>query len=330
MKMRTVVNLVAIGAFGLAATAAPAFAQKADPAANYPNRPIRIVVPFSAGGQPDIFSRMTSEKVTEALGQPIIVDNRPGAGGMLGSRIVAEATPDGHTLLAISAGHVIGPAVRKVPYDTLRDFAGITMLYNAAYVLVVPSNLGLKTTQELIALAKAKPGQLNFASAGTGSGTHFAAEMFKHAAGIDIVHVPYKGIPEALNDTLAGRVQIFMSPLANVAPLVKDGRLRALGVSSEKRISIHPDIPTLAEAGLPGFRWDSWGALFAPSKTPRPIVTRLNREYTAALNHPDIQKRMRALGVEPAPVMPADLDKLVAQELAVVLKLARAARIEPQ
>jgi tripartite-type tricarboxylate transporter receptor subunit TctC len=329
MKMRKAGYAIVLGGLGLALSAASALAQKAE-SGSYPNRPIRIVVPFSPGGQPDIFARMTSEKVTEAFGQQIIVDNRPGAGGMLGSRIVAEATPDGHTLLAISAGHVIGPAVRKVPYDTLRDFAGITMLYNAAYVLVVPSNLGPKSAQELIALAKSRPGQLNYASAGTGSGTHFAAEMFKHAAKIDIVHVPYKGIPEALNDTLAGRIQIFMSPLANVAPLVKDGRLRALGVSSPARISIHPEIPTLAEAGLPGFRWDSWGALFAPSKTPRPIVMRLHREYTAALRHPDVEKRMRALGVEPAPMSPADLDKLVAQELAVVLKLARTAGIEPQ
>jgi tripartite-type tricarboxylate transporter receptor subunit TctC len=330
MAMRTRSNGFLCLATCVALGAPTAFAQKAEPASVYPIRPIRVVVPFTPGGQPDIFSRMVAEKLSDALGQQTVVDNRPGAGGMVGSRIVVEANADGHTLLSISAAHVIAPAVRKVPYDTLRDFSGITMLYNAAYLLVVPPALGVKTVQELMALAKSQPGKLNFASAGAGSGTHFAGELFKHAAKIDVVHVPFRGIPEAMNDTMTNRVQFFMAPLASSVALVKDGRLRALGVSSTTRVGVHPDIPTIAESGLPGFRWDSWGALFAPAKTPRAIVNRLNREITGILGQPDIQKRMRALGAEPAPSTPAELDKLVATEHATVMKLAKIAGIVPQ
>lgn len=321
----------AVSAAAFSIVSAPAVcAQKSDAPANFPIRPVRIVVPFTPGGQPDIFARMIGEKLTEALGQQIVVDNRTGAGGMVGSKIVADAGPDGYTLLSTSASHVILPAVRKVPFDTLKDFAGVTMQYNAAYLLVVPPALGLKTVKELIAIAKAKPGQLNFASAGTGSGTHFAAEMFKHAADINIVHVPYRGIPEAMADTMTNRVQLFMSPLASASALMKEGRIRALGVSSARRISIYPDLPTIAESGLPGFQWDSWGALFAPAKTPRAIVDKLNSEITAILRRADVQKAMRALGAEPTPTTPAELDKIVAREHAMVLKVAKSAGIEPQ
>lgn len=311
-------------------SAPAALAQKVDPAAGFPSRPIRFIVPFTPGGQPDIFSRMIAQKIGEDLGQQVVVDNRPGAGGMIGSRIVAEATPDGHTLLSISAAHSIGPSVRKLPYDTRRDFAGVSMAYNAAYLLIVPPSLNVKTTQDLIALAKARPGQLNLASAGRGSGTHFAGEMFKHAAGIDVVHVPYKGIPEATNDIMSGRVQLFMAPLASSVPLIRDGRIRALGVTSPKRVNVLPDVPTIAEGGLKDFRWDSWGAIFAPARTPRAVVNKLNAAITNALRQPDIEKRMRALGAEPAPTTPEALDKFVVQDLAMVAKLAKVAGIQPE
>ena len=331
MVMRPVAQAVVVATACLVAAVPPVFsAQRADEAAGYPSRPIRIVVPFTPGGQPDIFSRMVGQKAGEALGQQIVVDNRPGAGGMIGSRIVAEANPDGHTLLSISAAHAIGPSVRKLPYDTRRDFAGVTMTYNTAYLLVVPPALAAKTAQELIALAKSRPGQLNLASAGAGSGTHFAGEMFKHAAGIDVVHVPFRGIPEAMTDIMANRVQLFMAPLASSVPLVREGRLRALGVSSAKRVSVLADVPTIAESGLSGFRFDSWGAIFAPAKTPRAIVNKLNREMTGALGQPDIQKQMRALGAEPAPTTPAELDKFIVEELATIAKLATMAGITPQ
>ena len=325
-----VLNALFSAAACLALGAPAAAAQKADPAAKFPVRPIRIIVPFTPGGQPDIFSRMIAQKAGEMLGQQIVVDNRPGAGGSIGSRIVAESNPDGYTMLSISAAHVIGPSVRKLPYDTRKDFAGISMTYNTAYLLVVPPTLGVKSTQELIALARSKPGQLNLASAGRGSGTHFAGEMFKHAAAIDVVHVPFKGIPEATNDIMAGRVQLFMAPFASAVPLARDGRLRALGVSSPKRNSVLPDLPTIAEGGLAGFRFDSWGAIFAPGKTPRATISKLNQAITGALRLPDIEKRMQALGAEPAPTTPAELDQIVAREVAEIQKLAKLAGIQPE
>ncbi len=331
MSARPLTNALLSASACLAFGAADVLAQNTDPAAGFPNRPIRVIVPFSPGGQPDVFARMVGQKMAESLGQQIVVDNRTGAGGMVGSRIVAEANPDGYTLLSISAAHTILPSVRKLPYDTRRDFAGISMAYNAAYLLVVPTALNVKTTQDLITLAKSRPGQLNLASAGLGSGTHFAGEMFKHAAAaVDLVHVPSKGIPEATNDLIAGRVQLFMAPLASSVTLIRDGRMRALGVTSPQRSSVLPEIPTIAEAGLKDFRWDSWGAIFAPAKTPRAIVTQLNREMTNALRLPDVQKTMRNLGVEPAPTTPAELDKFVVRDLLMVAKLAKVAGIQPE
>ena len=300
-------------------------------AQSYPSRPIRIVVGFTPGGQPDIFARLIAVKLTESLGQQVVVDNRPGAGGTIGTQLVAEASPDGHTLISVSTAHVITPSVRaKLPYDTLKDFAGITVTATATYLLVVPPALGVKSVQEFVALAKAKPGQLNFSSAGTGSGTHFAGEMLKQSAGIDVVHIPFKGIPESLTDVVAGRVQFSMAPIASSVSLVKEGRLRALGVSSKQRSGIYPDIPTIAEAGLPGFDWNSWGALLAPAKTPRAIINRLNREVTRILLLPDVEQRLRALGAEPAPTTPAQLDKHIAEQVRAVAQLARKAGIEPQ
>ena len=299
-------------------------------ATDFPTRPIRIVVGFTPGGQPDIFSRLIGGKLGEALGQPVVVDNRPGAGGAIGTKIVADSNPDGHTLLSVSASHVIAPAVRKLNYDPIRDFSGVTQMYNASYLLVAAPGLGVKNVRELIAMAKAKPGALNFSSAGTGSGTHFAGEVFKDAAKIDVVHVPYKGIPEAMNDTMTNRVQFFMAPLASSVNLVREGRLVSLGVTSLKRVTIYPDIPTIAESGLPGFEFDSWGGLLAPSKTSRAIITRLNLEVGKALNAPDIQQRMRALGAEPAPTTPEAFDRQIAREMALIGSIAKRAGILPQ
>lgn len=311
--------------------ALPLAAVSSASAQSYPSRPIRIVIGFTPGGQPDIYARLIATRLTESLHQQVVVDNRPGAGGVIGAQLVADASPDGHTLLSVSSAHAISPAVRaKLPYDTLKDFAGVTMTATATYVLVVPPALGVKTVQEFIALAKAKPGQLNFSSAGTGSGTHFAGEVLKQSANIDVVHVPYKGIPESLTDTVAGRVQFSMAPIASSVTLVKDGRLRALGVSSKQRSSIYPDIPTIAESGLPGFDWNTWGALLAPAKTPRSIINKLNREVTRILLLPDVEQRLRALGAEPVPTTPAQLDKFIAEQVRVVAQLAKKAGIEPQ
>jgi tripartite-type tricarboxylate transporter receptor subunit TctC len=234
--------------------------------ADYPKRPIRIVVPFTPGGQPDIFTRLIIPGLAESFKQQVIADNRPGAGGSIGSKIVAEAAPDGYTLLSVSSGHTINPFVYKLPYDTLKDFAGITRTYSAPFLLVAPMSLGVRSVKDLIELAKARPGQLNFASAGNGSGTHFAGEMLKLSAAIDVVHVPYRGITESLTDITAGRVQFFMAPMGSAAQLVRDGRIRGLGVSSLKRVSALADIPTIAESGLPGFEWDAWGSIYLPGE----------------------------------------------------------------
>jgi tripartite-type tricarboxylate transporter receptor subunit TctC len=292
---------------------------------------VRIVIPFTPGGQPDIVARMMAPKLSEFLGQQVVVDNRPGAGGIIGSRIVATSSPDGYTLLSISAAHVATPAVRANPgFDTVKDFAGVTIMANAAYYLVVPPSLEVKTVRDLIALAKARPGQLNFTSAGTGSATHFGGEMFKHSAGIDIVHVPHKGIPEALTDTMAGRVQIFMAPFGSTAGLIKDGKLRALAVSTPQRTRMNPEIPTIAESGVPGFSLSSWGALFAPAKTPRAIIDKLNREVGRALKVPDVEQRLHAVGIESAHSTPAELDKFVAEQLKLAVALAQKAGIKPE
>jgi len=242
----------------LLGASAPALAQKSDPAKGYPSRPVRVVVPFTPGGQPDIVARLIAPRLTDALGQQVIVDNRPGAGGMIGSRIVASANADGHTLLSISGAHVVTPAVRaNLGYDTVKDFAGVTRTYSAAYYLVVPVTLAVRTVPDLIALAKSKPGQLNFTSAGTGSATHFGGEMFKARAGIDVVHVPHRGIPEALTEVMTGRVHYFMAPFGSTVGLIRDGKLRALAVSTPQRTRMNPEIPTIAESGLAGFRYDS-------------------------------------------------------------------------
>lgn len=332
MVVRFAINAVFAGSVWLVfGTPALSSAQAADRAAGFPSRPIRVVVPFTPGGQPDIVARLIAPKLTEALGQQVVVDNRPGAGGMIGARIVAAANPDGHTLLSVSAAHVVTPAVRaNLGYDPVKDFAGITMTINSAYFLVVPPSFEAKTVKDLVALAKAKPGQLNFSSAGRGSSTHFAAEMFKQAAAIDVVHVPHRGIPEALTDIMTGRVHFFMAPFASAITLVKEGRLRALGVTSPRRSRAYPDVPTIAESGLPGFRYDSWGAVFAPAKTRRTVVDKLNGEIVRVLKLPETEQRLLALGVEAAPTTPAQLDRFIAEQVAAAAQLARKAGIKPE
>ncbi len=295
----------------------------------FPNKPLRVVVGFSAGSVVDVSARVIAQKLTESWNQQVVVDNRPSAGGIIAAQTVAHANPDGYTLLSVSASHAVAPAIyAKLPYDTLKDFAGITTTVNSPAVLVVNPALGVKSVKELIALAKAKPGQLNFSSGGIGSATHFSAELFKSMAGIDVAHVPYKGIPEALTETMTGRVQYFLSPLAVALPMMKEGKVLALAVSSAKRVAVIPDVPTIAEAGVPGYRWDTWFGLLVPAKTPAPIIARLNREITRILNLPDVRQRWTALGTEPIPSTAAEFDRLIARDIADLTKLARAANIK--
>jgi tripartite-type tricarboxylate transporter receptor subunit TctC len=330
LSVRNKVTLL-VAAISCSVSAGALGAQASDPAAAFPSRPVRFVIGFTPGGQPDITARIIAVKLTEAFGQQVVVDNRPGAGGTIGTKIVADATPDGHTLLSVSSSYAISPSIyAKLPYDPRRDLAGITTTATAPYMLVVPNSLPVKSVQDLIALAKAKPGQLNFSSAGTGSGTHFAAEVFKSAAQIDVLHVPYKGVPEALTDAITGRTQFFMTPPATLGTLVKDGKIRAIGVTGKQRVPSYPDIPTIAESGVPGFYWVTWAGMLAPSKTPRAIIDKLNREIVKALKMPDVQQRYAALGADPAPITPTEFDKHIDMEITRVSELARKAGIKPQ
>ena len=301
----------------------------ADGAASYPTKPIRIVIGFSAGSTVDISARVIGQKLTETWKQQVIPDNRPSAGGIIAAQTVASANPDGYTLLSVSASHAVAPAIySKLPYDTVRDFAGITTTVSVPAVLIVSPSLGVKTVKDLVAMAKAKPGQVLFSSGGIGSATHFSAELFQSLAGINVQHVPYKGIPEAVTEAMVGRVQFMMSPLSNAFPFIKEGKLVALGVSPAKRVSVLPNVPTIAEAGVPGYQWQTWFGLLAPAKTPRPIITKLNHEITRILDLPESRERWNALGCDPVPIAPEAFDKYVASEIALFTKLAKAANIK--
>jgi tripartite-type tricarboxylate transporter receptor subunit TctC len=304
-------------------------AQQAGDAADYPNRAVRILVGFTPGGGPDITARYVGQKLTDAWKQQVIVDNRPGAGGTIAANLVARAVPDGYTLLSVSSAHAVAAAIySKLPYDTFKDFAGITETASSSYVLVVAPSLGIRSVADLIAAARAKPGQLNFSSAGVGSGTHFAAEMFKAMAAIDVVHVPFKGIPESLTETMTGRVQFFMAPIANSVNLVKDGKLVALAVSSTNRDPLLPAVPTVADAGVPGFESILWFGLLTASGVPRPVIAKLNREIVRILNDADTRQRFDPIGMTPRPLSPEAFDKLIRDDVAAFSKIARAAGIK--
>ena len=305
------------------------YAWGVDAAADFPSRPIRILVPYQPGGLPDIAARLIGPRLVDAWKQPVVVDNRAGAGGIIGTEIVAKAAADGHTLLMSSPAHATLPAIHaKLPFDVLKDFSGITITSSGAYLLVVPPSVGAKTVKELVALAKARPGQLNFASAGIGTGTHFAAELFNDLAGVDAVHVAYKGIPDALTDTIGGRVQFFMPPLASAAGLVKEGKLLALAVT--QRVTGYESIPTLEESGVGGYTWQAWAGLLAPAKTPRAIVNKLNAEVSRILTLPDVKQRMVALGADAVPMTAAAFDKMLAEQVALATRLARKAGMKAQ
>ena len=314
-----------------AAMAIAAHAQTADPAADYPAKPIRIVVGFTPGGGPDITARYIAQKLGESWKQQVVVENRPGAGGTIAAGFVANATADGYTLLSVSSAHAVAPAIYpKLPYDTTRDLAGVTLSATSKYLLVVPPSLGAKSVRDLLAMARARPGHLNFCSAGVGSGTHFAGELFKSMAGIDVVHVPFKGIPEALTETMTGRVQFFMAPIANSVNLVREGKLAALAVSSAERDALVPDLPTIAEAGVPGYESILWFGLLTSSKTPRPIIAKLNREVVRILSGAEAKARWMPIGLEPRPTTPAAFDKLIAEDIATFSRLAKAGDIRAE
>lgn len=300
-------------------------------AQSWPTKPVRIVVPFTAGSATDILARTFGQKLSESWGQPVVIDNRPGAGGSIGAGIVAKSPPDGYTLLVHSAAYAVNPSMYPdLPYDTRKEFVEIAPLGGQPNVLVVAPASGIKSVKELVALAKEKPGTLNYGSAGTGSGTHINAEKFKLATGIDAVHVPYKGTPEALTDTMAGRVTYFFSPISAALPQIKEGKLVALAVSSAQRASSLKDVPTVVEAGVPGFDYNLWVGLFGPAGLPADLVERINKDVQRALASPEIKERFANLGAEALPMTPAEFKKFASDEMDVSAKIVKAAGIKAQ
>jgi tripartite-type tricarboxylate transporter receptor subunit TctC len=308
-----------------------ALAAAAAAAQDYPSKPIRIVLGFSAGSTTDILARTVGQKMNEAWGQPVLVENRPSAGGVVAGNTVATAAPDGYTLLVVSAGHAASAAMfTKLPYDTLRDFAGVSRIANVPSILVVSPSLGLKTVGDLVALAKSKPGQLNFSSPGIGSANHLAGELFKTLAGVQATHVPYKGIPEAMSAVVSNDAQFNFSPVLNVLALTRSGKLQALATTTGKRSVVLPELPTLAEAGVAGYQFDPWFGILAPAKTPRPVLAKLSAEVARIVELPDVKERLRALGADPAPTTPEEFDAYIKGEVAKFQKIVKDAGIKPE
>jgi tripartite-type tricarboxylate transporter receptor subunit TctC len=295
----------------------------------YPNHPVRVIVPFPPGGGNDILARAMAARLSESMGQQFVVDNRGGAGGLIGGQLAATADPDGYTLFLGSMGGLAhNPALRpNLPYNPARDFAAVTLLATSPFILVVYPGVAANTVQELLALARAKPGTLNYGSAGVASSLHMTGELFKHVTKINIVHVAYKGTAPALTDLLAGQVQMVFSTMPPPLPFVKSGKLRALGVTTAKRSKAAPEVPTIAEAGVPGFEVQNWQGIVVPAKTPRAIVERLNREMVKILAQPSLVEVFGTQGLDPVGNTPAEFDKLIRVEIDKWTQLVKAAGI---
>ncbi len=279
----------------------------------YPSKPLHLVVPFPAGGPTDIITRALGQKLSEALGQPVLVDNKPGAGGAIGSDIVAKSAPDGYTILmGTTSTHSIGPLLNsKTPYNVERDFVPVCMVARATQILVVAPSLPVNNVAELIALAKARPGQLNYSSSGVGTIVHLTSEMFRSMAGVDIVHVPYKGVSLAIPDLMSGRISMMFDSIVTALPQVKSGKVKALAIASATRSALVPELQTVAEAGLPGFDGDTYFGVFAPAGTPRDIVARLNAELTKIVHLQEIKERLSAQGAEPVGTTPEQFARVI-------------------
>ena len=318
--LKQLMPAIAIAAAAICA-AQPALAQSAG---TYPNKPIHIIVTFTSGGAPDILGRLIGERLSAAWGQPVIVDNKPGAGGNIGSDFVAKSAPDGYNVVVGTVGtHSInGSLYQNMPYDMVKDFTPVTLLASTPNMLVINNDVPAKNLKDFIALGK-KDGKMTFASSGSGTSIHVSGELFKTMTAIDMQHIPYKGRASAIPDLLGGRVTMMFDNMPSSLPLVREGKLRALGVTSAKRSPAAPDIPTLAEAGLPGFEAVSWFGLFAPANTPRPVVDKLQAEVSKILKSPDISKRLLDLGLEPAGGTPEELAAYKKSEIAKWSKVVK-------
>jgi tripartite-type tricarboxylate transporter receptor subunit TctC len=300
-------------------------------AQTYPSKAIRIIVPFTPGSATDVMGRIVSERLNTAWGQPVIVDNRPGAGGSIGIRETARADPDGYTLVLVSSGHAVNHVLYKdLGYDTLKDFSAVAMLGSLPSVLIVPPSLGVNSVKELVAMLKAKPGQYNYGTAGVGSGAHVGIEKFNVAAGVKAVHVPLKGTPPILAETMAGRIQYAFVPAVSGMGPVKDGKVKPLAVSTGKRVAALPDVPTLGEAGFPQGESTFWLALLAPAKTAPEIVAKVNAEVNRALNSQEMVERLAKLGTDPMSMSPAEADAFIRREYNELGKIMRDAGLTPQ
>lgn len=311
----TVLTLLLCLAPSIAAPAQQAGGASKSGSEGYPTKPLRLVVGLAPGGATDIVARLVAQKLTDALGQSVIVDNRSGAAGSIGAAIVAKAEPDGYTLLVVSSSFAINPSLYDLAFDSIKDFSPVIQIGEAPFLLVVNSSLPVRSVKDLIALAKAKPGTLNFSSGGHGGSGHMAGELFKHMAGIQVEHVPYRGGSPAVTAVISGQVQFTFSAIVAGLRHWRDGRLRALGVTSAKRSNAAPDLPTIAEAGVPGYQALTWYGVLAPAGTPKAAIIKLNKEIDRIVHMPEIVRRFEAGGAEPVGGAPADFARHLADEI---------------
>lgn len=314
-----------IGACVAALCAAPAAAQQ-----TYPTKPIRMVVPFPPGAASDFLGRTLGQKLADVYGQQVVIDNRPGAGGLIGSQIVLKGAADGYTLAIVGQPHVTNTLIHaKKPYDALKDFSSIGLVASIPNVLVIGNGVPFKTVGELVSTAKAKPGAYNFGSAGVGSSSHLAGEMFLAAAGIKAVHVPFKSLADVFSEMIAGRVHFYVFPLPAAMPMLKEGRLKPIAVATAKRAVALPDVPTMAEAGLPQFRSESWFGIIAPAGVPKAVVAKLNSDIVKVLKDADIHERFQKQGADPAPGSTEQFHKLQSDEYVRIGKLIKEIGMKP-
>ena len=315
----------------LAVAAAIACGTGVAAAQDYPTRPIKIIVPLTPGSGADIAGRIVAKHIGDAFKQPVVVENRPGAGGIIGTQAMLNADADGYTLMVQSASHAANPAIYKsLPYDPLKDIVDVAMLGMTPYVMIAAKGGAYPTLRSLIDAAKAKPGQIPFASAGVGSSTHLAAEYVAQTAGVKMLHIPYKGSPEAIQDTIAGRTSFYMAPLDAAIGHLREGKLAAFGVSTTKRAEIVPDIPTLAEQGLTNYNLSLWFGMWARSGTPPAVVQKLNAQVNAVVQGKEAREQFGRIGIAPAPMKPEEFGRFVREQMATFRKIAREADIQPQ
>jgi tripartite-type tricarboxylate transporter receptor subunit TctC len=320
--MRT--QLTAVAALLLALCASPAAAD------DYPNRPVRLIIPFPPGGSNDVVGRLVANQLSEKLGHKVFVDNRGGAGGVLGTEAAANAAPDGYTLLVVSIAHAVNPALYKLNYDPIKSFAPISIMATGPNVLVVNPQLPVHSVKELLALVKQKPGEIDYASAGVGSFQHLGGELFKLVAGVNLQHVPYKGGGPAMQDVIAGHVKVMFSSLVQTTPFIQSGQLRALATGGKTRNSVLPDVPTVEEAGVPGYVADNWWGIVAPAGTPAPIVERLYRDIQAAVKSPELSAAFAREGASAVTMTTAEFGAYMEAEMAKWARVVKEGNIRPQ